>query len=154
MKIILRSLGIVVNHEFFSELIQQSLHSLKKKNNHNILMEKTSETDDELEHESEDESNNECDIGKLLTQHQQRILNRSKLPEHFDFPNNNSDEIDSENVQSTSELDSEDNFFDKINKAFRKTRELSPLAIMQIMTYYRGNLNIIFCFFSSLFSMF
>ncbi|GET65599.1 hypothetical protein GLOIN_2v1844828 [Rhizophagus irregularis DAOM 181602=DAOM 197198] len=136
MKIILRSLGIVVNKEIFSELIQQSLHSLKKINNHNIPMENTSETD-ELEGESEDELDNECDIGKLLTRHQQRILNRSKFPEHLDVPNNDLDEMDNENTQSTLELDFEDNFFEKINKAFGKTHELSPLAIMQAMSYYR-----------------
>ncbi|CAB4473950.1 unnamed protein product [Rhizophagus irregularis] len=104
MKIILCSLGIVVNKEIFSELIQQSLHSLKKINNHNIPMENTSETD-ELEGESEDELDNECDIGKLLTRHQQRILNRSKFPEHLDVPNNDLDEMDNENTQSTLELD-------------------------------------------------
>ncbi|CAB4437270.1 unnamed protein product [Rhizophagus irregularis] len=136
MKIILRSLGIVVNKEIFSELIQQSLHSLKKINNHNIPMENTSETD-ELEGESEDELDNECDIGKLLTRHQQRILNKSKFPEHLDVPNNDLDEMDNENTQSTLELDFEDNFFEKINKAFGKTHELSPLAIMQAMSYYR-----------------
>ncbi|POG65249.1 hypothetical protein GLOIN_2v1844828 [Rhizophagus irregularis DAOM 181602=DAOM 197198] len=136
MKIILSSLGIVVNKEIFSELIQQSLHSLKKINNHNIPMENTSETD-ELEGESEDELDNECDIGKLLTRHQQRILNRSKFPEHLDVPNNDLDEMDNENTQSTLELDFEDNFFEKINKAFGKTHELSPLAIMQAMSYYR-----------------
>ncbi|GBC35239.1 hypothetical protein GLOIN_2v1844828 [Rhizophagus irregularis DAOM 181602=DAOM 197198] len=136
MKIILCSLGIVVNKEIFSELIQQSLHSLKKINNHNIPMENTSETD-ELEGESEDELDNECDIGKLLTRHQQRILNRSKFPEHLDVPNNDLDEMDNENTQSTLELDFEDNFFEKINKAFGKTHELSPLAIMQAMSYYR-----------------
>ncbi|POG58670.1 hypothetical protein GLOIN_2v1885673 [Rhizophagus irregularis DAOM 181602=DAOM 197198] len=113
----------LVNKEIFSELIQQFLHSLKKINNHNIPMENTSETD-ELEGESEDELDNECDIGKLLTQHQQRILNRSKFPEHLNVPNNDLDEMDNKNIQSTLELDFEDNFFEKINKAFGKTHEL------------------------------
>ncbi|CAB4482789.1 unnamed protein product [Rhizophagus irregularis] len=151
MKIILCSLGIVVNKEIFSELIQQFLHSLKKINNHNIPMENTSETD-ELEGESEDELDNECDIGKLLTQHQQRILNRSKFPEHLNVPKLDLDEMDNKNIQSTLELDFEDNFFEKINKAFGKTHELSPLAIMQTMSYYRDNLNLIFYY--SLFLMF
>ncbi|CAB4386984.1 unnamed protein product [Rhizophagus irregularis] len=96
---------INLNKEIFSELIQRSLHSLKKINNHNIPMENTSETD-ELEGESEDELDNEY-------------------------------EMDNENTQSTLELDFEDNFFEKINKAFGKTHELSPLAIMQAMSYYR-----------------
>ncbi|GES81352.1 hypothetical protein GLOIN_2v1844828 [Rhizophagus clarus] len=106
MKIILHSLGIVINKEIFSELIQQSLHSLKKKNNHNIPMESARETDDELEGESEDELDSEY-------------------------------KMDNKNVQSTLELNFEDNFFEKINKVFEKTHELTPLTIMQAMSYYQ-----------------
>ena len=84
---------------------------------------------------------NEYDISKLLTQHQQRILNRSKLSEDFDFSNDDLDEMASGNTQLTSELAFEDDFFEKINKSFKKSCELNPLTIMQIMLDYRGNLN-------------
>ena len=73
MKIILRSLGILINKENFSALIQTSLHSLKKRNNHNIPLEETTDSDDELDMISKDselilnEIDNECDVGKLLT---------------------------------------------------------------------------------------
>jgi hypothetical protein len=90
-----------------------------------------------------DQLDDECNISKLLTQHQQRILNRSQLSEHLNFPNDDLDEI---NNELTLELDFEDDFFEKINKTFRKIHELSPIAIMEIMTYYRGKLNIILLF--------
>jgi len=73
MKIILRSLGILINKENFSALIQTSLYSLKKRNNHNIPLEKITDSDDELDMISKDselilnEIDNECDVGKLLT---------------------------------------------------------------------------------------
>ena len=53
----------------------------------------------------------------------------------------------SRNTQLTLELAFEDNFFEKINKSFRKSCELNPLTIMQIMSGYRGNLNVIILLF-------
>ena len=76
-------------------------------------MKKISDSNDELDiiiSESGDKLDNEYDISKLLTKYQQRILDRSKLPEHFSFSNDDLDEIDNENTQLDSELDFE-NFF-------------------------------------------
>ena len=54
-----------------------------------------------------------------------------------------------DNEQSASETAFENDFFDKIIKMFRKIHELKPLVIMQIMSDYRGNLNINFFYYSS-----
>lgn len=77
MKNILCSLGVEVNQNF-SVLIQQSLHSLKKGNNQNIISEETTDSDNELNGEIESAASNlsgsildeSCDIGELLNQHQ------------------------------------------------------------------------------------
>ncbi len=64
-------------------------------------MKKISDSNDELDiiiSESGDKLDNKCDISKLLTKHQQYILNRSKLPEHFSFSNNDLNEMDNENT--------------------------------------------------------
>lgn len=57
------------------------------------------------------------------------------MPENFSFPNDNLDEINNDDTHSVLEED----FFEKINGIFRKTREINPLTIMQIMADYRGN---------------
>ncbi len=147
MKNILCSLGIKVNQNF-SALIQQSLHSLKKENDHNIIIKEITDSDNELdlitrEIESAESNlselvlNESCDIDDLLNQHQKRILNWSNLPENFNFSNNNLDEINNEDIQ----LVLEEDFFKKINRIFKKTHEINPIIIMQIMSDYWGNLS-------------
>lgn len=150
MKNILDSLSISVNQNF-SELIRQSLHSLKKETNHNTLLEETADSDDDLDIIDKEAElmalglvlNESCDIGELLIQHQKRILNRSNLPENFDIYDN-LDEINNENTQLLSdELVLEEDFFDKINRIFRKKHEKMPLTIMQIMSDFRGKLGVL-----------
>jgi hypothetical protein len=40
----------------------------------------------------------------------------------------------------------EEDFFDKINRIFRKKDEKIPLTVMQIMSDYRGNLGVNFLY--------
>ncbi|CAG8727429.1 18682_t:CDS:2, partial [Gigaspora rosea] len=95
MKHILCSLGIKINQEDFSSLIQQSICSLKKNNNDEILLEGINNninisTEEEIEEVDllESDINQLDDIDILLNKHQQRLLGRSNLS-NLNFTNLN-----------------------------------------------------------------
>src|SRR6266498_4592773 len=65
MKNILCSLGIKVNQNF-SALIQQSLHSLKKENDHNIIIKEITDSDNELDLITKEIESAESNLSELV----------------------------------------------------------------------------------------
>ncbi|RIB17835.1 hypothetical protein C2G38_2186249 [Gigaspora rosea] len=141
MKNILCSLGIKINQEEFSSLIQQLIYSLKKNNNDEILLEGINNnlnisTEEEIEEVDllESDINQLDDVDILLNKHQQRLLGRLNLS-NLNFTNLN--QIYDEEIHLDLESESEENFFKKINKIYKRFHKLNPLTIMQIMSDYR-----------------
>jgi len=65
MKNILCSLGIKVNQNF-SALIRQSLHSLKKENDHNIIVKEITDSDNELDLITKEIESAESNLSELV----------------------------------------------------------------------------------------